>query len=154
MKAGALPRFALFGGRFITSSRSADARGLDTPSSSASLETWGEQVSTAADDYRDRVAWTARLSRLALGSEEAEALARDLDSVLAHVAVLEELDTSGVAPFVPVVVAADPWRDDVVEAGLSRADALAAAPVERAGQFWVPRIVSAQAEGETPGESR
>jgi aspartyl-tRNA(Asn)/glutamyl-tRNA(Gln) amidotransferase subunit C len=111
-------------------------------------------VNTAADDERDRVAWTARLSRLALGANEAQALARDLESVLAHVAVLEELDTRGVEPFVPVVVATDPWRDDVVAPGLSRTEALAQAPVERSGQFWVPRIVSAAAEGETSGESR
>jgi aspartyl-tRNA(Asn)/glutamyl-tRNA(Gln) amidotransferase subunit C len=103
----------------------------------------------------DRVVWTAGLARLKLTLADRAALAKDLEGVLEHVGVLQDVDTTGVEPFRPQVVAQDPWRSDVVEESLPRDQALKAAPAARDGQFWVPRIVSAEAGAEeVPDDAR
>ena len=55
----------------------------------------------------------ARLARLALDPEEAEALAAELTSILTYVDQLDQVDTSEVPPTHHVVSVQTPYREDV-----------------------------------------
>jgi aspartyl-tRNA(Asn)/glutamyl-tRNA(Gln) amidotransferase subunit C len=81
----------------------------------------------------------ARLANLTLSPDEEEALARDLARILAYVAELETVDTSAVDAAVPRDAGA--LRDDAPTPGLSREDALRAAPLVADGAFVVPPFV-------------
>ena len=83
----------------------------------------------------------AALAHLVVSDEEAQALAQDLDQILAYVGKLQAVDvTSVAAPSHPVELEPS-WRDDTVVPGLGVDAALANAP-ERIGQgFGVPKII-------------
>jgi aspartyl-tRNA(Asn)/glutamyl-tRNA(Gln) amidotransferase subunit C len=87
------------------------------------------------------VAHVAWLARLQLTPDERSRLAVELEQVLSHMAVLNELATETVPPTYHVNPPPDPWRADVVQPGFTREQALANAPDARDGQFRVPRIL-------------
>ncbi len=86
----------------------------------------------------EEVARIARLANLTLAGGEEAGLARDLASILAYVAELSAVDTSAVEDLVPEAGA---LRDDEPTPGLSREDALRAAPLSAEGTFVVPPFV-------------
>src|SRR5260370_31224145 len=85
----------------------------------------------------------ARLSALSLSDEEAQRFASELARIVAYVEELEALDTSAVEPTAHVqrVVAWAAWRPDVPVPGLTREDALAAAPRVEHDGFAGPGFV-------------
>ena len=83
----------------------------------------------------------ARLARLSLTDEEIELFTRQLNDILAYVAKLQELDTSGVAPLAQVMPLANVMRDDAVQPGLERELSLDNAPAREEGSFLVPRVI-------------
>lgn len=84
----------------------------------------------------------AALARLSVPAEEAEALAGDLDRILSYAGQLQKIPTEGVPPTThPLATHADVLRPDEPRSGLSRDEALAAAPAAEEGLFRVPRIV-------------
>ena len=91
--------------------------------------------------HKQEVLQVARLARLALSEEEAEAFTGQLDAILGYVEKLNELDTAGVAPTAHVVAMENVLREDRVESSLPRDQALANAPDARDGFFRVPRIL-------------
>jgi aspartyl-tRNA(Asn)/glutamyl-tRNA(Gln) amidotransferase subunit C len=82
----------------------------------------------------------ARLARLSLREDERHAFARQLDQVLAYAESIQKLDTQGVPPM-SHAAAREAFREDVVEEGLPRDRATAAAPDAASGLFRVPRIL-------------
>ena|SRR5688572_24359658 len=86
----------------------------------------------------------AHLARLSPGPEEAQALARDLNQILGYVAQLAEVDTSDVPATAYVAEEAGSFREDEVVTGLSREDALAAAPSAHDGGFAVPKVLEVE----------
>jgi aspartyl-tRNA(Asn)/glutamyl-tRNA(Gln) amidotransferase subunit C len=87
---------------------------------------------------------TAVLARLELGDEELGRMTRELDAILGYMALLDQLDVSGVEPMTHAVSLDLPLRDDVVEAlepQLPVADALADAPRAHDAFFEVPKII-------------
>lgn len=86
----------------------------------------------------------ARLARLSPSPAQAEALARDLSAILGYVEQLSEVDTSGVPATFGVLGEAAPFREDHVTAGLTREDALAAAPRAHDGGFAVPKVLEVE----------
>ena len=83
----------------------------------------------------------ARLASLSLSEPEAARFAKDLASIVAYVAQLDELDTRDVPPTAHVQLDRTPWREDEPAPCLSHEDALAQAPrVEEEG-FAVPAFV-------------
>jgi aspartyl-tRNA(Asn)/glutamyl-tRNA(Gln) amidotransferase subunit C len=92
---------------------------------------------------REEVAEIAQLARLALSDVELDSLRGDLDAILAHVAVLAEVDTTGVEPMTHAVPALLRLRDDKTEPSLPVEVALADAPASRDGCFEVPAIIKA-----------
>jgi aspartyl-tRNA(Asn)/glutamyl-tRNA(Gln) amidotransferase subunit C len=92
---------------------------------------------------RAQIDHVAKLSALSLTNEEADALMTDLDAILAYVAELDLLDTSGVPPTANVQQGSISWREDEVKPGLPHDEALAEAPRTAEGGFAVPAFVDA-----------
>lgn len=83
----------------------------------------------------------ARLARIAVSDEEAEALRGDLNAILGFVEQLNEVDVTGVEPMTAVIPMTMKMRDDVVTDGGISAKVVANAP-ERADAFFaVPKVV-------------
>ena len=92
----------------------------------------------------DEVRRVAELGNLALTQDEIARMAHDLDGILSHIEVLNELDTSKVEPMAQVLFDGEETatlREDTERACLSNADALANAPLAGAGYFKVPKVI-------------
>jgi aspartyl-tRNA(Asn)/glutamyl-tRNA(Gln) amidotransferase subunit C len=87
---------------------------------------------------RDEVLAVARLARLQLSEQELEPMARELSSVLEHVAKISELDLEGVAPTSHVVEVSGALRADEPRPCLPREVVLAQAPAVSGDGFLVP----------------
>ncbi|HLJ68333.1 MAG TPA: Asp-tRNA(Asn)/Glu-tRNA(Gln) amidotransferase subunit GatC [Chloroflexota bacterium] len=84
---------------------------------------------------REVVEHVAALVHLGLDPSETEELARDLSSVLEHVAILQQVDTRDVSPTGHALEMRDVMRDDVVVPSWSPQEVLANAP-RRNGDFF------------------
>jgi len=89
----------------------------------------------------DEVRQVAKLARLQLAPEEVEPLTEQLDRILAYVAKLNELDTTGVTPTTHALSLQNAFREDEVKASLPREDALANAPQDNGEAFVVPKVL-------------
>ena len=90
---------------------------------------------------RQDVEYVARLARLALSDEEKELFVDQLNSILAHAAKLQELDTTNVAPTAHAVPLQNVLRADVSRPSWPKESILANAPAPQEGFFRVPRIM-------------
>lgn len=91
---------------------------------------------------RDDVAHLARLSRLALGEEELDHLAAQLDVIIAAVAKVGEVAAEGVPATSHAVPLVNVFRDDVLWDCLSADVVLSQAPAVEQQRFRVPRILA------------
>jgi len=83
----------------------------------------------------------ARLARIAVSDQEAEALKAELNTILGFVEQLNEVDIAGVEPMTSVTAMKMKMRPDVVTEG-ERADSVVAnAPAREASFFVVPKVV-------------
>ena len=92
------------------------------------------------------VAKIASLARLKLSDAELEAMVPELNSILAWVEQLGEVDVAGVEPMTAVIPNTLRLRDDVVDAdpltgGGVRDKVLANAPAAEHGFFGVPKVI-------------
>ncbi len=83
----------------------------------------------------------ARLARIAVSDDEAEALRGELNTILGFVEQLNEVDVEGIAPMTAVVHVPLKERDDVVTEGGQAGKVLANAPVHEGPFFAVPKVV-------------
>lgn len=83
----------------------------------------------------------ARLAKLSLTDADVPALTADLGRMLDLVAVLDEVDVTGVAPLLHPHAAFLELRPDVARGSLSQAAALLGAPAQDDGCFLTPRVV-------------
>lgn len=91
---------------------------------------------------REDVLHIAQLARLGVDAERAESLTRELSSILAHMEVLSQVDTAGVAPTAGVGTGGTPLRPDVgVPSGMS-GTLESFAPAMQDGFFIVPRLAT------------
>lgn len=91
---------------------------------------------------RQEVEHVALLARLTFEPAELERFTAQLNDILAHVARLDELDISHVAPTASVVTGeTTPLREDEPWESLPREEALAVAPAAERGLFKVPRVI-------------
>ncbi len=84
----------------------------------------------------------ARLAHLELDADAVATLARELQSILDHVARLDELDLESVPSTASMPHDRRPLREDTERASLSNDDALRNAPDHAAGHFRVPRVLA------------
>ena len=89
----------------------------------------------------EQVLHIARLARIAMSEEEAEALKPELNNILGWVEQLGEVDTEGVEPLAMVIANETRMREDIVTDGDRRDDVLANAPVAEHGFFAVPKVI-------------
>ena len=87
------------------------------------------------------VAYVAHLARLHLSDTEREKFQRQLDTILSHVNELNEVDVSGVEPTAHAIPVKNVFRADVPRPSLGHDTAMQNAPSEKAGQFFVPKII-------------
>ena len=83
----------------------------------------------------------ARLARIAVADDEAEALKGRLNAILGFVEQLNEVDVEGVEPMVSVVPIAMKKREDAVTDGGLADDVTANAPESDDHFFIVPKVV-------------
>ncbi|MBX6359651.1 Asp-tRNA(Asn)/Glu-tRNA(Gln) amidotransferase subunit GatC [Pseudacidobacterium ailaaui] len=100
-------------------------------------------MSVSLDDVRH----VAELANLELTAEEEGRMLRDLNAILAHVAQMNELDTSDVEPMAQVSevvqqAQADTFlRKDEVRSSLDRVQVMASAPETDGTFFKVPKVI-------------
>ncbi len=85
----------------------------------------------------EEVTHVARLARLRLDPAELEQMRGQLNTILDYIALLQEVDVSGVPPTAQVTGLTSVLREDGVSTGLSQEAALANAPAQRQGMFQV-----------------
>jgi aspartyl-tRNA(Asn)/glutamyl-tRNA(Gln) amidotransferase subunit C len=90
---------------------------------------------------RPEVAHLARLARLDLAPEELDHYADQLDVILQSVARISEVAADDIPPMSHPIPMVNVFRDDVVTPGITRDEALAAAPATEDDRFRVPRIL-------------
>lgn len=90
---------------------------------------------------KEEVERVAHLARLNLSEEELETMTSQLDTILSYVVKLDELDTTGVQPLTHAFSVSNSFREDRVNASLTRDEALANAPCQNGEAFVVPRII-------------
>jgi aspartyl-tRNA(Asn)/glutamyl-tRNA(Gln) amidotransferase subunit C len=83
----------------------------------------------------------ARLARLKISDKDVPRLAGELNSILAFVEQLNEVDVSNVEPLTSVVSQAMKMRDDVVTDGGYAKDVTKNAPASEDDFFMVPKVV-------------
>lgn len=94
----------------------------------------------------ERLRHMAELCELSLSEEEERRLVGEVGRIVAYVAELDAIDTTGVPPTAHVAGieparSGEGWRNDVAKPGLSHDDALAGAPRAEHDGFAVPGFV-------------
>jgi len=87
------------------------------------------------------VAHAAKLARLALEKDEADAIARDLEQILSHVRSLDTVDTDGVEPTAHGFELPTPLRPDYPAEPLDPELAVSNAPAAQGTAFLVPKVL-------------
>lgn len=87
------------------------------------------------------VAYVARLARLKLSDAERARFQAQLDNILSHVDELRQVDVSGVEPTAHAIPVRNIFRADVPVASLDHDAVIDNAPRQKAGQFFVPKII-------------
>jgi aspartyl-tRNA(Asn)/glutamyl-tRNA(Gln) amidotransferase subunit C len=90
---------------------------------------------------RDTVKRVARLARIAVSDEEAEALRGELNTILGFVEQLNEVDVDGVEPMTAVIDMKMKQRADAVTDGDIADKVVVNAPVRDDNFFAVPKVV-------------
>jgi aspartyl-tRNA(Asn)/glutamyl-tRNA(Gln) amidotransferase subunit C len=88
----------------------------------------------------EEVQHIAELARLQLSSKEMERYRVQLSSILDHVAKLQQLDTTGIAPTSSVLPGRSVLREDVPGESLPREEVLRNTKSQEKGQFCVPPV--------------
>lgn len=100
------------------------------------------RLAAMSDLTRDDVAHLASLARIELEPQELDRLVSDLDTVLSHVAQVQQAPTEGVEPMSHPMPLVNVTRPDEVRPSLTPEQALAAAPLAEEQRFSVPRILT------------
>jgi aspartyl-tRNA(Asn)/glutamyl-tRNA(Gln) amidotransferase subunit C len=90
---------------------------------------------------KDTVKRVARLARIAVSDEEAEALKGELNAILGFVEQLNEVDVDGVEPMTSVIATTMKKRPDQVTEHDQAAEIVANAPAVEDSFFVVPKVV-------------
>jgi aspartyl-tRNA(Asn)/glutamyl-tRNA(Gln) amidotransferase subunit C len=83
----------------------------------------------------------AKLARIRLNDAELETYTGALNSILAWIDQLQEVDTNGVAQMTSVAAVTLPMRADAVTEGGIQAQIVSNAPAAEYGCFVVPKVI-------------
>ncbi len=81
------------------------------------------------------------LAKLELSPRSAAAAKQDMEQMLSYVDLLNELDTSGVAPMSHIFPVKNVFREDEITNGDGSEATLANAPAKKDGGFKVPKTI-------------
>lgn len=84
------------------------------------------------------IAYVARLARIELSGEELDHYGSQLEGILEHAALVQQLPTDGVEPTSHPLPMVNSFRPDRVKLSLDRDTALSQAPEAEDGYFRVP----------------
>ena len=88
------------------------------------------------------VLYVAALANLELAAAERAPIVRDLNAVLEHMELLNQVDTSGVEPMAQVTAGgAAAMREDAARPSLPRQQVLSSAPDTDGAFFKVPKVI-------------
>lgn len=90
---------------------------------------------------QEEVEHVAHLARLHLSEKELQQMTAQLDTILAYVDKLEELDTTGVVATTHAFSITNAFRDDIVRPSLTQKEALSEGPSTNHESFIVPRVI-------------
>ncbi|MBE7021758.1 MAG: Asp-tRNA(Asn)/Glu-tRNA(Gln) amidotransferase subunit GatC [Ruminococcaceae bacterium] len=90
---------------------------------------------------KEEVLHVAKLARLKLSDAEAEALSKDMESIIGFANKLNELDTEGIVPTAHAIPMSNAFREDVVKPSYDREEMLKNAPSAEDGGYTVPKVV-------------
>ncbi|MBE7041029.1 MAG: Asp-tRNA(Asn)/Glu-tRNA(Gln) amidotransferase subunit GatC [Ruminococcaceae bacterium] len=90
---------------------------------------------------KEEVLHVANLARLKLSDGEAEALTKDMESIIGFANKLNELDTDGVVPTAHAIPMSNAFREDVVKPSYDRNAMIKNAPSADEGGYTVPKVV-------------
>ena len=90
---------------------------------------------------REEVLHIARLARLGLDEAEVDKFREQLSNLLEHFRVLQQVDTTGVAPTAQSIALQNVIRDDASQASLSPDQILANAPQKESDFFRVRPVL-------------
>lgn len=90
---------------------------------------------------REEVLHIARLARLGLDEAEVDKLSEQLSNLLENFKVLQQVDTTGVAPTAHSITLESVVREDEVSASLPSDQVLANAPQKEGGFFRVRPVL-------------
>ena len=91
---------------------------------------------------REEVAHLARLSRLALGDEELDHFAGQLDEIISAVARVQEVAAEAIPPTSHALPLTNVFREDEIVPCLPADAVLSQAPAVEQQRFKVPRILA------------
>lgn len=83
--------------------------------------------------------YVAILAKLELSEDEKKAAAKDMESMLAYIGKLNELDTQNVEPMSHTFPTVNRFREDIVTNGDGHKDTLQNAPQKNGRSFIVPK---------------
>lgn len=83
----------------------------------------------------------AHLARLSFNDTEKQAVKLDLQSMIAFVEKLQELDTTGVEPLLHMGNNTNVLRNDIIKGSVTREEALLNAPLKDEQFFKVPKVI-------------
>ena len=89
----------------------------------------------------ETIEYVGILAKLELSDEEKEQAKSDMGRMLDYIDKLGELDTTDVEPMSHVFRVENVFREDIVTNGDGRDAALSGAPLQRDGQYVVPKTV-------------
>jgi aspartyl-tRNA(Asn)/glutamyl-tRNA(Gln) amidotransferase subunit C len=89
----------------------------------------------------DQIRRIARLARIAVGAEEAEAVRERLNRVLGLIDQLQAVDTAGIEPMSHTLDVVQPLRRDAVTESDQRARYQSGAPAVEGGLYLVPKVI-------------
>jgi aspartyl-tRNA(Asn)/glutamyl-tRNA(Gln) amidotransferase subunit C len=90
---------------------------------------------------REEVKYIARLARLGISEEETEIFRSQLSDILENMDILQEVDTTDIAPTAHVIEMENVIRDDQVAPSLPQDEILANAPRQENGFFRIRAVL-------------
>lgn len=90
---------------------------------------------------REDVAYMANLARLKVTEEEIDQFQSDMNKILGYMDLLNQVDTSDVAPLDHVIELPPVYRKDEARQPLDHEEALKNAPDADSDYFRVPRVI-------------
>ena len=84
----------------------------------------------------------ASLAKLEFNGSEKEAIAQDMNKMLAFVDKLQEVDTEGVKPLIHITDEINVLRADVAKIEITQKEALKNAPKKDSTYFKIPKVIN------------